>query len=87
MSGKHPLLVDKYLEGAEIEVDAICDGKAVLIPGIMQHVAARLAAMRLLEMDAHHIKALVRLGVNVPKDDVALVVKDDARLTRLHQLM
>ncbi len=38
VSGKHPLLVDKYLEGAEIEVDAICDGQAVLIPGIMQHV-------------------------------------------------
>jgi len=37
-SGKHPLLVDKYLEGCEIEVDAICDGEDVLIPGIMQHV-------------------------------------------------
>src|SRR5204862_4823476 len=37
-SGKKPLLVDKYLEGAEIEVDAICDGFDVLIPGIMQHV-------------------------------------------------
>jgi carbamoyl-phosphate synthase large subunit len=38
ISGKKPLLVDKYLEGAEIEVDAICDGVDVLIPGIMQHV-------------------------------------------------
>jgi carbamoyl-phosphate synthase large subunit len=38
ISGKKPLLVDKYLEGAEIEVDAICDGFDVLIPGIMQHV-------------------------------------------------
>jgi carbamoyl-phosphate synthase large subunit len=38
ISGRHPLLVDKYLEGAEIEVDAICDGVSVLIPGIMQHV-------------------------------------------------
>jgi carbamoyl-phosphate synthase large subunit len=38
ISGKHPLLVDKYLEGAEIEVDAICDTFDVLIPGIMEHV-------------------------------------------------
>src|SRR5438132_260236 len=38
ISGKKPLLVDKYLEGAEIEVDAICDGTDVLVPGIMQHV-------------------------------------------------
>src|SRR5205807_10281393 len=38
IAGTQPLLVDKYLEGAEIEVDAICDGVDVLIPGIMQHV-------------------------------------------------
>jgi carbamoyl-phosphate synthase large subunit len=38
VSGKKPLLVDKYLEGTEIEVDAICDGTDVLIPGIMEHV-------------------------------------------------
>ena len=38
ISGKKPLLVDKYLEGIEIEVDAICDGTDLLIPGIMQHV-------------------------------------------------
>ncbi len=34
----HPVLVDKYLLGKEIEVDAICDGERVLIPGIMQHI-------------------------------------------------
>src|SRR2546423_2655932 len=38
ISGKKPLLVDKYLEGAEVEVDAICDGVDVLIPGVMEHV-------------------------------------------------
>jgi carbamoyl-phosphate synthase large subunit len=37
-SAGRPLLVDKYLGGTEIEVDAISDGQAVLIPGIMQHV-------------------------------------------------
>ena len=34
----HPILVDKYLMGKEIEVDAICDGTDILIPGIMEHV-------------------------------------------------
>ena len=33
-----PILIDKYLEGLEVEVDAVCDGEAVLIPGIMEHV-------------------------------------------------
>lgn len=35
---EHPILVDKYLLGREIEVDAICDGEQMLIPGIMEHV-------------------------------------------------
>ncbi len=35
---EHPVLVDKYLMGKEIEVDAVCDGQEVLIPGIMQHI-------------------------------------------------
>jgi len=33
-----PILIDKFLEGAEVEVDAICDGESVLIPGIMEHI-------------------------------------------------
>lgn len=35
---EHPVLVDKYLMGKEIEVDAVCDGEDILIPGIMEHV-------------------------------------------------
>jgi carbamoyl-phosphate synthase large subunit len=35
---KHPVLIDKYLEGKECEVDAICDGEDVLIPGVMEHI-------------------------------------------------
>ena len=35
---EHPILVDKYIMGKEIEVDAICDGTDILIPGIMQHI-------------------------------------------------
>lgn len=34
----HPVLIDRYLTGKEIEVDAICDGETVLIPGIMEHI-------------------------------------------------
>ncbi|MGI6000994.1 MAG: carbamoyl-phosphate synthase large subunit [Candidatus Merdisoma sp.] len=35
---EHPILVDRYLQGKEIEVDAVCDGEDILIPGIMEHI-------------------------------------------------
>jgi len=35
---EHPILIDKYIMGKELEVDAICDGKNILIPGIMEHI-------------------------------------------------
>lgn len=35
---EHPILVDKYLMGMEVEVDAVCDGEDILIPGIMEHI-------------------------------------------------
>ena len=35
---EHPILVDKYLVGKEIEVDAVCDGENIIIPGIMEHI-------------------------------------------------
>ncbi|CCX66371.1 carbamoyl-phosphate synthase large chain [Firmicutes bacterium CAG:791] len=35
---EHPILVDKYLQGTETEVDAVCDGENILIPGIMEHI-------------------------------------------------
>ncbi len=38
ISQDHPILVDKYLQGKEIEVDAVCDGTDILIPGIMEHI-------------------------------------------------
>ncbi|QWQ38952.1 carbamoyl-phosphate synthase large subunit [Gemella sp. zg-570] len=38
VSPEHPVLVDRYLVGKEIEVDAICDGQTVVIPGIMEHI-------------------------------------------------
>ncbi len=36
--GRRPILIDKYLEGKEVEADAICDGEDVLIPGVMEHI-------------------------------------------------
>lgn len=38
VTADHPILIDAYLEGRECEVDAICDGKNVLLPGIMEHI-------------------------------------------------
>ncbi|MBN1152136.1 MAG: carbamoyl-phosphate synthase large subunit, partial [Dehalococcoidia bacterium] len=38
LDSKHPVLIDKYLFGKEVEVDAICDGEEVLIPGVMEHI-------------------------------------------------
>jgi carbamoyl-phosphate synthase large subunit len=38
MDNQHPVLIDKYFQGIEAEVDAICDGKEVLIPGVMEHI-------------------------------------------------
>jgi carbamoyl-phosphate synthase large subunit len=36
--GEHPILIDRYLGGREVEVDALCDGEDVLIPGVMEHI-------------------------------------------------
>ncbi len=38
LDGRHPVLIDKYLLGKEVEVDAICDGEDVLVPGVMEHI-------------------------------------------------
>jgi len=38
MDSRHPVLIDKYLQGKEVEVDAVADGERVLIPGVMEHI-------------------------------------------------
>jgi len=38
LNNDRPVLIDKYLEGKEVEVDAVCDGETVLIPGVMEHI-------------------------------------------------
>ena len=45
----HPILVDKYLQGKEIEVDAVCDGEDILIPGIMEHIVFLYILQRVLQ--------------------------------------
>ena len=44
-SPEHPVLVDRYLTGKEIEVDAISDGETVIIPGIMEHIERLLVCI------------------------------------------
>ena len=38
LSAEHPVLIDKYVEGVEFEIDAIADGRDLLVPGVMQHI-------------------------------------------------
>ncbi|MEC5422761.1 carbamoyl-phosphate synthase large subunit [Virgibacillus sp. C22-A2] len=38
LNNEHPILIDKYLTGIEVEVDAICDGETTIVPGIMEHI-------------------------------------------------
>ncbi len=70
-SGK-PILIDKYLEGKEVEVDAICDGERVLIPGIMEHVE---------RAGVHSGDSMaVYPGVRLSRDDVDTIVEYTQRI-------
>ena len=60
---EHPILVDKYISGTEIEVDAICDGKDILIPGIMEH----LEKAGVHSGDSVSIYPSVNLGAGIKK--------------------
>ncbi|MDW7982075.1 MAG: ATP-grasp domain-containing protein, partial [Thermomicrobium sp.] len=67
-----PVLIDKYLEGVEVEVDAICDGRAVLIPGIMQHIERAgvhsgdsFAVYPAVELPPAHVETLVRFTTDI----------------------
>ena len=63
---KHPVLIDKYLEGKECEVDAICDGEDVLIPGVMEHIE---------RAGVHSGDAMaVYPGVNLSESEVATLI-------------
>ncbi len=66
VSPSRPVLVDRYLEGIEVEVDLICDGEQVLIPGIMEHIERAgvhsgdsMAAYPPLNLTPEHVEELV----------------------------
>ncbi len=72
VSTGRPVLIDKYLEGKEVEVDAICDGEDVLIPGIMEHIE---------RAGVHSGDSMaVYPGINLTEDEVATVVDYTRRI-------
>jgi len=69
---KKPVLIDKYLEGKEAEVDAICDGETVLIPGIMEHIE---------RAGVHSGDSMaVYPGINLSEEDVDTIVDYAVRI-------
>lgn len=71
---KHPVLIDKYLEGKECELDAICDGEDVLIPGVMEHIE---------RAGVHSGDAMsVYPGVNLSENEVDTLVDYAVRIGR-----
>jgi carbamoyl-phosphate synthase large subunit len=69
---KHPTLIDKYFEGKEVEVDAIADGRDVLIPGIMEHIERAgvhsgdsMAVYPAINLSEAEIKTLVEYTVRI----------------------
>lgn len=55
---EHPILVDKYLMGKEVEVDAVCDGDDILIPGIMEHIERASTRATVFPSIRHRVSAL-----------------------------
>jgi len=71
---KHPVLIDKYLEGKEVEADAIGDGEDVLIPGIMEHIE---------RAGVHSGDSMaVYPGINLTEAEVATIVDYTIRVGR-----
>ncbi len=83
-TGRGQVVMQSVMQRVQTDICSLVD-ETPPSDGVLQHVACRLAATRLVLADASHVKA--RLQLNVQKDDVAQVVRDDARLARLHQLM
>ncbi|MGI8553234.1 MAG: carbamoyl-phosphate synthase large subunit [Dehalococcoidia bacterium] len=72
LSEGRPILIDKYLEGKEVEVDAICDGEQVLIPGVMEHIE---------RAGVHSGDSMaVYPGVNLSKQEVDALVEYTERI-------
>ncbi|MAG37755.1 MAG: carbamoyl phosphate synthase large subunit [Dehalococcoidia bacterium] len=69
---RYPVLIDKYLQGREVEVDAICDGTDTLIPGIMEHIERAgvhsgdsFAVYPPVHLTAHDIKRIVEYTIQI----------------------
>ena len=90
----HPILVDKYLVGKEIEVDAVCDGTDILIPGIMEHIeragvhsgdsisvypAQTLSDAAILKI---HVKGMINIQFIVCGDSDVYVIEVNPRSSR-----
>jgi len=72
LNSQHPVLIDKYLQGKEVEVDAVSDGKEVLIPGIMEHIE---------RAGVHSGDALaIYPGVNLTAEEVNTMVDYTTRI-------
>ena len=72
MDSQHPVLIDKYFQGKEVEVDAICDGERVLIPGVMEHIE---------RAGVHSGDALaIYPGINLTQDEVNAMVDYTIRI-------
>jgi len=88
---EHPILIDKYLMGKEVEVDAVCDGEEILIPGIMQHVEragihsgdsisvypARDLSPKIKKVIAHYTRLLARALHVVGLINIQFIVYQD----------
>ncbi|MEW6034248.1 MAG: carbamoyl-phosphate synthase large subunit [Chloroflexota bacterium] len=69
---KHPVLIDKYLQGKECEADAVCDGEQVLIPGIMEHIE---------RAGVHSGDSMaIYPGINMTEDEVQTLVDYTTRI-------
>jgi carbamoyl-phosphate synthase large subunit len=72
MDSQHPVLIDKYFQGKEVEVDAICDGERVLIPGVMEHIE---------RAGVHSGDALaIYPGINLTQEEVNAMVEHTTRI-------
>jgi len=72
MDSQHPVLIDKYFQGKEVEVDAICDGEEVLIPGVMEHIE---------RAGVHSGDAIsIYPGINLRPDEVDAMVDYTTRI-------
>jgi len=72
MNSQHPVLIDKYFQGIEVEVDAVCDGERVLIPGVMEHIE---------RAGVHSGDALsIYPGINLTQDEIDAMVDYTLRI-------